>query len=86
MDGQNSFNALKVLTFIRPVFNFVGMYLMIAPFISNQWLIASFVVQSAADGACPLMVACFDPEAESGDFFIPKNIRVCVVGLFQAIV
>ena len=31
--------------------------------------------QSAADGACPLMLASFAVDANSGDFFMPGDLR-----------
>ena len=39
-------------------------------------------VQSAADGACPLMEAAFGADANSGDFFMPGDfIENTVVGM-----
>ena len=36
--------------------------------------------QSAADGACPLMMAAFSRSAQSGDFFMPRErrMKLCV--------
>eukprot|EP00966_Prymnesium_polylepis_P296565 6851290-Prymnesium_polylepis.1 len=50
----------------------------------KQWLFATidtllswsgkFEPQSAADGACSLMVAAFDPRTGSGDFWMPSKV------------
>lgn len=39
------------------------------------------MVQSGADGACPLIAACFGADATSGDFYVPEYQALNVFGL-----
>ena len=44
-----------------------------------EWQFRYFTkIQSAADGALPLIEACFGEDVDSGDFFYPKEIRTGV--------
>lgn len=48
------------------------------------WLLSKMfkpMIQSGADGACPLLAACFAPDASSGDFYVPKYQALDVLGL-----
>ena len=43
----------------------------------DRWIsdfFARFIMQSAADGATPLIGCCFGASARSGDFFVPRRL------------
>lgn len=42
----------------------------------------SGMMQSGADGTCPLIMGCFAADSQSGDFYCPSNVMPPMIGVY----
>lgn len=71
------FSFARLLSWLSPIQHFFGK-MSGSPIVTvakKLTATASYYMQSAADGACPLIRACFAEEIDSQDLLMPRNGR-----------